>query len=196
MKKENRWTYGTRDFVFPDLPANLKGRHGCSLHRSTFDNVVGEEVCAVYREDPVYADQFSNTEPFNLIVHGGLARTPHGIVAFIVWQIAAHSPHEVMMEQYLNPQNIATIRLVASAANQTHFKLIVINNQTAETVALVDFENVFQFDELVSGMALAIGHEPEGDFAAASQHMMRTMTVPELVTLSLLQARGEQVPTV
>jgi hypothetical protein len=93
-----------------------------------------------------------------------------------------------MVEQYLNPQNIGTIRLVASAANQTNFKLIVINNQTAETAAFIDFENVFEFDRLVSGMALAIGHEPEGDFAAASQHVMDTTSVQQLLVLSQLDA--------
>lgn len=190
MKKENRWTHGTRDFVFPALSADLKGRHGCNLHRMTFDTTIGEEICAVYMEDPAYVDQFSKVHPFNLFAHTGLARTPHGLVAFIVWQIAAHSPQEVMVEQYLNPQNIGTIRLVASAANQTHFKLIVINNQTAETAAFVDFENVFEFDQLVSGMALAIGHEPEGDFGAATQHVMNNMTIPELLALGQLQMTG------
>jgi hypothetical protein len=188
MRKENRWTNGARDFVFPALPANLRGRHGCNLHLMTFDPAIGEEVCAVYMEDPSYVEQFSKVHPFNLIAHTGVARTPHGVVAFIVWQIAAHSPQEVMVEQYLNPQNIDTIRLVASAANQTHFKLIVINNQTAETAAFVDFENVFKFDRLVSGMSLAIGHEPEGDFAAASQYFVKTMTVPQLLALSQVQS--------
>jgi hypothetical protein len=190
MKKENRWTHGTKNFVFPALPAGLIGRHGCKLYRMTFDAVIGEEICGVYMEEPNFAEQFSKVVPFNLIAHTGLARTPDGLVAFIVWQIAAHSPQEVMVEQYLNPQNIGAIRLVASAANQTHFKLVVINNRTAETAAFVDFENVFEFDRLVLGMALAIGHEPEGDFAAASQHVMKTMTVPELLALS--QLRGLQ----
>lgn len=187
MRKQNPWTHGERNFHFPALPADLKGRHGCILHRMTFDKAIGEEVCAVYMEDPAYVEQFREVRPFNLIAHTGLARTPHGVVAFIVWQIAAHSPQEVMVEQYLNPQNIGTIRLVASATNQTHFKLIVINNQTAETAAFVDFENVFEFDQLVSGMALAIGHEPEGDFAAASQHVMKTMTVLDLIALGNVQ---------
>ena len=181
MRKENRWTHGIGDFVFPALSANFRGGHGCSLQRLIFDPAIGEEVCAVYMEDPAFVAQFSKVHPFNLFTHTGLARTPHGVVAFILWQIAAHSPQEVMVEQFLNPQNIGIIRLVASAANQTHFKLIVINNQTAETAAFVEFENVFQFDQLVSEMALAIGHELEGDFAAASQHVMTTMAVPDLL---------------
>jgi hypothetical protein len=142
-------------------------------------------------EEPKFAALFSKVAPFNLIAHTGLARTPHGLVAFILWQIAAYSPQEVLVEQYLSPHNIETIRLVASAANQTHFKLVVINNQTAETAAFVDFENVFKFDRLVSGMALAIGHEREGDFAAASQHVMKTMTIPELLALG---RAGDEAP--
>lgn len=73
------------------------------------------------------------------------------------------------------------IRLVASAANQTHFKLIVVNNQSADVATLVDYENVFEFDELASGMALAIGHEPEGDFAAATEHVKNTTSIGELL---------------
>jgi hypothetical protein len=45
---------------------------------------------------------------------------------------------------------------------------------------------VFEFDRLVSAMALAIGHEPEGDFAAASEHVMDIMTLQQLVVLSQL----------
>jgi hypothetical protein len=181
MKKENRWTLGTQHFVLPALPADMKGRHGCKLHRLTFDPSIGEEICAVYMEEPDFVDQFSEVHPFNLFAHTGLVRTPHGVVAFIVWQIAAHSPQEAFIEQYLNPNHIGTIRLVSSAANQSHFKLLVINNQTAEVAAFIDFENVFRFDRLATAMALAIGHEPDGDFAAASQHVMDTMTVQALL---------------
>lgn len=188
MKIENKWTHGTTNLVLPTLPANLKGRHGCNLQRMTFDTAIGEEICAVYMEEPDFAAQFGQVVPFNLLAHTGLARTPHGVVAFIVWQIAAHSPQEVLIEQYLNPNNIGAIRLVASAANQSHFKLLVINNQNAEVAAFVDFENVFEFDRLMSAMVLATGHEPEGDFSAASQHVMDTMTVQELLVLSQLDA--------
>jgi hypothetical protein len=89
-----------------------------------------------------------------------------------------------MVEQYLNPPqhwNHPTCYFSA----QAHFKLVVINNQTAETAALVDFQNTFEFDRLVSEMALALGHEPEGDFAAALQYVMKKFTVPQLLALGL-----------
>jgi hypothetical protein len=183
MRIKNRWLLGVQNFGLSGWPQDLIGRHGCKLHRVTFDASIGEEICAIYMAEPDFAEQFGAVFPFNLIVHTGLIRTPHGVVAFIVWQIAASSPQEVLVEQYLNPQNIGTVRLVASAANQTHFKLLVINNQTAEVCAFVDFENVFKFDRLVSEMAIAIGHEPEGDFEAAARHVMKRMTVPELIAL-------------
>lgn len=110
------------------------------------------------------------------------------LVAFLVWQIPASPPREVMVEQYLNPQNIGTFRLIASAANQTHFKLVVVNNQNGEVAAFIDFENVFGFDQLVSTMATAIWHEPEGNLGEATQHVMNNMTVAEFL------ARSETLP--
>jgi hypothetical protein len=187
MKKENRWSHGTMHFVMPAWPGDLKGRHGCALHRITFDASIGEEVCAIYMEEPDFADQYSKVVPFHLIVHSGLVKTPHGVVGFLVWQIAAGTPQEVMVEQYLNPQNIGTIRLIGSAANQTHFKLVVVNNQNGEVAAFIDFENVFQFDELVSTMATGIGHEPEGDFGAATEYVMNNVTIAELLARSASQ---------
>jgi hypothetical protein len=63
MKKENRWTHGTKNFVLPAWPNDLKGRHGCSLHRIAFDPSVGEEVCAIYMEEPDFVDQYSEVSP-------------------------------------------------------------------------------------------------------------------------------------
>jgi hypothetical protein len=191
MRKENQWTLGKRNFVLPSLSDSLRGRHGCTLQRATFDPSVGEEVYALYQEEPDYVDQYGRVVPFNLLVHTGLVRTPYGVVAFIVWQIAAGSPQDVLIEHYVNPQNISALRIVSSAANQTHFKLIVINNQSAEIGAFVDFENVFGFDKLASAMVSAIGHEPGGDFAAATDHVMRTMTVHQLIVLSALDFVGD-----
>ena len=184
MRKENRWALGTRHFVLPGMPDDMKGRHGCRLDRATFDPLIGQEVLALDMEEPDFAHQYSQVSPFNLMVRFGLIRTPYGVVAFIIWRIAAGSSQEVTTEQYLNPQNIEALRLIASAANQTHFKLVIINNQNGEVGAFIDFENVFGFDQLASAMVNAIGHEPEGDFDAAMQHVMDTITVPELLAQS------------
>jgi hypothetical protein len=184
MLKQNQWTGGQRHFVGPLLNEGLVGKTGCTLQRCTFDTSVGEEIHLLYIEDPGYAEQYGNVSPFNLLAHFGLARTPYGVVAFIVWQIAIGAPEQVAVDQYLNPQNFETIRLLASAANQTHLKLIVVNNRTSEITAFVDFENTFAFDKMVSAMVLSIGHEPLGDFGAATEYVMNSMSIPDLLSLS------------
>ncbi len=181
MRKENRWKHGATNIVFPPLPADLKGRPGCQFHRFTFDPAVGEEICLVYREEPKFAASFSNVDPFNLIAKSGAVPTPYGTVAFILWKIAAFSAQQVLVEHFLNPHGRETIRFVATAANQTHLKLFVINNVTTETTAFVDFENVFELDRFALGMASVIEGEPEGDFDAAQQYVMRTIPVSELL---------------
>jgi hypothetical protein len=184
LKKQNQWTHGELDLELSELPQEQVGCVGCTLLRATFDNAIGKEVYALYSEDPLYCQQYASVKPFNLFIHPGLAETPHGLVGFIVWQIAAGSPQEVLMEHYLNPYLTKTIDLIASAANQTHLKLIVADNQTAETGAFVEFENKFPFDEFAGAMALATRHEREGDFALAAQHVMNTMSVNDLLALS------------
>jgi hypothetical protein len=73
-------------------------------------------------------------------------------------------------------------------ATSSNFTFLAKRYPQLERTAFVDFENVFEFGRLVSAMALAIGHEPEGDFAAASQHLMDTTTLQELLALSRLDA--------
>ena len=140
---------------------------------------------ALCREEPLYANDISRISPLTLIAHTGLHRTPFGIVGSIVWQVAAGSSAEVFFEKYLNPHQIGTLKLVAAAANQTNFKLVVIDNMTSEITTLIDFDNKFGFDDLVSAMALAIGHETETDFAAATEYMMSTFNITELLLSGL-----------
>ncbi len=185
MRKNNRWRHGEKNLVMPPLPEFLLGVWGCRLQPATFDRNIGEEVYALYLEEPQFAHQFAGIHPFNLFAHNGLVRTPHGAVAFIIWVIAVGTPEEVKIEQYLNPYQISTSRLLSAAANQTHFKLVVANNRTSEVTAFVDFENVFRFDKLVEGVALAIGDEPEGDFAAATQYVMDNIPMEQLVVLGM-----------
>ena len=142
MRKQNRWIHGHRNFALPSLPDEMKGQTGCRFYRATIDTAVGEEVYLCLMEESQYVGAYARVNPFNVIAHTGFARRPFGVIAYIVWQIAAGSPQEFFTEQYLNPHRIETIQLVSSAANQTHLKLIIIDNQTTEVGAFVDFENV------------------------------------------------------
>ncbi len=113
MLINNRWRHGHKDFRMPPpLTDALKGVWGCKLQRTIFDPVVGEEVHALYLEGPQHASQFGDVEPFNMFAHTGVVRTPLGMMAFIIWVIAAGSPVEVLVEQYVNPYDSHALYLL------------------------------------------------------------------------------------
>src|SRR5690606_15254478 len=121
-----KWEHGRREFVFPYLDDALR-RPGCSLHRLTLDRDVGEEVYALFREEPPHAEAYLSVYQVTLNAHKGLLRTPFGVVAFIVWEICPGTEMEARIEQYINPFEIGALKLVSDAANQSHFKLIIVD---------------------------------------------------------------------
>lgn len=138
----------------------------------TVNPAIGDEVCVLFKEEPGYAEQYATVMPINLIAHTGAVRTPFGAVAFVVWQVAAGSAHETFVETFLNPSTSAS--LVAAAANQTHLKLIIVNNRTSAVTVFVDFENNFGLDEL-EGIISDVDGPSEGEFGAAVQYLMQNV---------------------
>lgn len=183
MLKNTKWTLGERNFVLPPLPKEMLGQQGCSLQRGTFDPAVGQEVYLSFREEPGYAEGYAEVQPLMLLATTGMMRTPHGLVAFIVWQIAVGSPHQIAVDHYINPQNAASISLLADAGRQTHFKLLIMNNKTSVVTAFVDFENTFELGEFAESISQLSADQSVGDFRAASQYVMGNMSVTELLEL-------------
>lgn len=177
----NQWRHGARDFVLPPLPADHVGRPGPILMSLTFDAAIGAEVCLMVKEEPDYAEQLGRVVPMNLLATTGLIRTPFGIVPYIVWTVAAQSTAEVLFEHFLNPAEMSTLRLLASAANQTHFKLVVVNCVTSAVTAFVDYENVFDLGGLAEAIVGTMGHEPPGDFGRAVDHLKANVPLAVLL---------------
>jgi hypothetical protein len=177
---DNQWRHGLRDFVLPPLPKEM-ARHGCGFHRMTFDPTIGEEVIVFFREEPPYAADLADVQPLTVLAYTGITRTPFGLVAFVVWQIAAGTAQESYVETFLNPFQFGTLKLIADAANQTHLKFIAYDLGARKVVSMVDFENTFDLDQLLFGMAMSIGHEEEGDFDQATAFIMENASVMDLV---------------
>jgi len=186
MRKANRWTHSRLHFVLPPLPEEQKGQCGCGFCRATFDGAIGEEVYLHFMEEPDFTAAYERVSPFTLVAHTGLVPTPHGSVAFIVWQFAAGSEQETMVEQFLNPRRTEMLRLISCAASQTHLKLLIVNNQSGEVGSFIDFENTFGLDALALTMSIVNDCEPKGDFKTAVQHVTVTMSTSELIALSTL----------
>lgn len=186
----NSWRHGEHAFVLPSLPPEQIGVAGCSLIKLTVDPAIGEEVCLLFKDDPGYAEQYSSVGPITMLAHTGAVNTPHGAVAFIVWQIAAASPCECFIETFFNPATSGP--LIAEAAAQTHLKLIVLNNHTSEVTAFVDYENVFELGKLVEIIqqvdAPASGH----DFHLATNHILENIDLVGAVQDAAHRGEREQ----
>lgn len=185
MIKDNRWRHGLADFRFPRLDDNAL-RPSCGFYRLTMDPAIGEEVIVFFREEPPHAKALEEVQPMALIAHKGIVATPNGIVAYIVWQIAAGSRHESYFETFLNPFEFGTLKLVSDAANQTHLKFIAVDRSDQAVVSMVDFENVFELDALLFHMAMSIGHSELTQFSAAVDYIFANMTVGQLLEQAII----------
>ena len=106
-----------------------------------------------------------------LLASSGLARTPFGIVPYVVWTVAAQSPAETKFEHFLNPTEMSSLQLLAAAASQTHFKMVIVNCATSKVTAFVDYENVFGFGELAEAIGAVMVDEPNVEFDRAVAHV-------------------------
>lgn len=185
MIKDNQWRHGRRDFALPRLTQEFQ-KYGCGFYRGKFDAEVGDEVFVFFREQPPYAAGLANIHPMILIPHKGIVSTPHGIVAYVVWQIAVGTEHESYVETFLNPFQFGTLKLISDAANQTHLKFLGYDLGAQEVVTMVDFENSFELDALLFQMAMHIGHADEGDFSKAVEFIMAHSSVMDLVEQAVI----------
>jgi hypothetical protein len=184
MRKHNKWSLGPTALAIPELDQRLLGATGCRFDKAIFDPKIGEEIYLSILETPDYATAYAQTRPFNLHAAQGLVRTKNGIVAFVVWSIAAGSPRQSDVEQFLNPNSVETIRLVSSLGNQTHLKALVIDSTSSSIRDWFEFENVYAFDQFCAAMAQAVGHEPVGNFSAAVQEVTAKYSTQDLLNLN------------
>lgn len=185
MRKDNRWQHGLRDFRFPRMPSELI-TPGCSFYRATFDADIGEEVFVFLKDDPAYAEQLAALRPMTLFAHKGIVSTPYGVVAYVVWQIAAGTPQETLVETFFNPFEFGTLKLLSDAANQSHLKFVAIDPFTQEVLVMVDFENVFEIDSLLFHAVMNIGHAAPTDFRQATRFIMENSPTEELMEMAVI----------
>jgi hypothetical protein len=181
VRKENRWRLGPRALAVPPLPESLRGSSGCLLARAIFDEEVGVEVYLAILEESGWSLSLAAASPFNLFCKSGLGQTRSGSLIFLVWRIAAESKAESVHEQFLNPNNIETVRDLSALAQQTHLKALIINSQIGEVIDWFEFENDFGFDKLLLGAVQAIGQESPGEFGAAIEEFTHRYTLDDLL---------------
>ena len=182
MHKDNKWRNGPTTLEIPQLSSDLRGATGCCFQEAIFDPDVGQEVYLLILEEREYAEAYARTRPFNLLCTSGVVRTTHGIVAFLIWTVAAGSPAESQVEQFLNPSKLETIQLLSALGQQSHMKAMIVDSGSSSVCDWFEFENTFGFGDLCGVMAESIGHEPSGDFQAAVGEVMEKYSLQDLLS--------------
>ena len=82
MRKQNKWTQGETELVFPPLPDELRGVSGAAINQATIDPGVGTEYYVAILDDRPWLTQISSSRPLKMLCKKGLARTDHGMLVF------------------------------------------------------------------------------------------------------------------
>lgn len=180
MFKQNKWNQGRIHLVFPPLAAELKGKIGCRIQKCVFDPIVGEEVYLMILDEPLYAKELADIKPFNLFCKTGMVRTNQGMVLFMLFTIKDGEEEVVTFETLLNPHKMNTVSLLSSWGQQSHLKVIVMENQNGEIKNWYEFENDFGISDAIKTIAECIGHEKEGNFLLAQQEFYKNYDLDEL----------------
>jgi hypothetical protein len=119
--------------------------------------------------------------PFQLFCKPVLARTDYGMLVVLLWSVRDRRKRVMGYEQFWNPNEEWTIRVLSELAQQTHLKAVVRDSLSGETVDWFEVESNFGMDAFVSSMAACVGHEPQGDFLMAQQQSMRDHDINALL---------------
>ena len=183
---DNRWRHGPVNFAFPHVPRS-ELVPGCKFLRLTVDPAVGEEVIAFLREVPPHAENIGRLRQVTTFARPGVMKTPYGVVGYIVWQIAIGTSEEVQYEQFLNPYEEGTYRLLDDVQRQDYLKLIILDITNREVTGFVEYENNFFLGTLNERMYDAIQEGERYAFAEACNHIAQNVSVEELLSNSYIR---------
>ena len=183
MRKNTQWTHGKGEFVAPPLPPRFKETTGCLFQEGVFDQAVGNEVYLAIFERAECARDLARLRQFNLFCKNGVVRTSHGLVAFALFTVYDGEEYNSAYELYLNPYEGDTLKLLSSASLQSHFKVVIYDTVQNRLVQLLEFENVYRFDEFSEGLAEIAEHEPRGDFQQAQGELKQRYSMDDLLRL-------------
>jgi hypothetical protein len=178
LRIHNDWPDEAFDYRVPQLPSDRIGRTGAFFTEGTFNPAIGEEVYLVVLDT---AFEWAPTDNLQVDLRTGLARTDHGLLAFLVWIAKDAGQVVAWFEQFLNPFQPEVVRLLSAAGQQDFFKILLLNSMTQEVWDIVQFENSYSFGSLAGAIAQAIGHEPVTDFEKAQAEFRATYPIEDLL---------------
>lgn len=179
----NRWGRGATHLVVPPLLSQWIGTSAARLEERTFDEKVGPETVLFLFERPEYLGPIAKAKPFSLVVKNGLARTDHGAIIFLLYQVLAAGKKVCVYESYLNPHQEGAVALLAGWGRQTHLKVILVDSLSSEVEGFFEIENTFDISDLLHAAQMVAASEPDADFDAAQRDFTGEYSVEDLLAM-------------
>lgn len=181
MGRNNQWTRGPIELELPPLPSRLQDISGCLLQTGTFDDTVGEEAFLVILDTDFAWRDPEDEEGLELRLKSGIAQTGHGLLGFLIWVLVENDERVAYFEQYLDPDNEDTLRILTLAGEQDYLKVVFCNSSSGLVEDFLEYENVYELGDLSTSLAEMTDEVPGGSFEEAQQEFMTEYPVEALL---------------
>jgi hypothetical protein len=181
----NQLTRGSKHFVLPPLPPELRAAEGLIPWRLALDPNVGSEMVLLLLDRTPFVEDLAKIRPFDLRLKTGLVRTSHGPLCFLLFYVPnPMRPGAVYfsIDVHVNPLDPLHLITWRDLARQSHWHLILVGAND-KIVDLFEFQNTFDVGQTLDQFKSLSSSTPEGDFDQAKVEFSATYTVEHLLQM-------------
>lgn len=180
-RRDNRWTGGKVDLVFPALEAADVGASGARFVELEFQADVGSELFLGILEERQWARQYGLVKQLELFATTLAVQTDAGPVAMVIWRLAQGGKTLVQYEHYLDPLHEPTRRLLRRIEGQSRFKVVMRDNRTGETTGFWEFDNNFAMGKFAEVISKIMSRVEPGPFKQRVALVQRDYSLEDLI---------------
>jgi hypothetical protein len=180
--KDTKWLHGPARFAPPVLPKGSAGRDGLMPMSAVINLEVGKEIVFYLKDSTPFIEVLAKARPFNFRVYGGLGRTQHGCLGFLVFWIPSPSIPSIPIatyDLYVNFDNEALLGMWRELAFQTHWHMILLD-KAGEQRGFFEFINTFQIHTVLNEKQQYNRWIPVIDFEKAKAEFMARYCIEDL----------------
>jgi len=192
--RDNQWTQAP-DIEPPDFPDFMwAGDNVWTVPATVFPDV-GQEALLFIIDPTDDARALASLKPFQLHCVAGAVGTPHGTIGYVVFAVMSPSggPPYAAWERFFDPFGDGEVIGLRALADQTHWHVIVLG-RGPEVLNVLEFENVYEFEEALAGLSKVCGDQPLTDFQAAASSVQDRFTTLQLFQMGEQDNAGRQSP--
>lgn len=180
--KNNAWLHGATRFEPFRFPGGMESVEGLLPIPVVINLDVGQEVVLFLKDTTPFVSTLAKTNPFNLRVHGGVARNQFGCLGFFVFWIPSPFNARIPLatyDLYVNLRNEKILGMWRELAFQTHWHLVLLDRKN-EQRGFWEFRNTFRLSDVLGEMDDFCRGIPVLDFDKTKAQFMAEKSVEEL----------------